>query len=195
MIGAPFLRVLVDRAFKVMSVCKETPPSTKWAVLKLWLNGWPTHRRFHRVRPCCLCGVGEDSIEHYCKCSVVLTVANTRLGLGFVVGEPLHFLILGVVHADRDMVMRRCAFVQAVYNCTNRCRIQGLGGARPWGVTLDSGQVVVLSAPATEGLPGSVGGPMTGSVVHRLFSLRPSLLFHRDYTVQRSKPLLPHSLS
>ena len=37
----------------------------------------------------------------------------------------------GVVHADRDMVMRRCAFVQAVYKCTNRCRIQGLGGLDP----------------------------------------------------------------
>ena len=131
LVGAPFPRVLVDRAFKVMSVCKEAPHSTKWAVLKLWLNGWPTHRRFQRVRPCCLCGGGEDSIEHYCKCSVVRTVANTRLGLGFVVGDPLHFLFLGVVHADRGMVMRRCAFVQAVYNCTNRCRVQGLGGLDP----------------------------------------------------------------
>ena len=46
LIGAPFLRVLVDMVFKVMSVCKEAPPFTKWAVLKLWLNGWQTHRRF-----------------------------------------------------------------------------------------------------------------------------------------------------
>ena len=52
------------------------------AYLRLICNGWITGRRFQRQAFCSFsCGVQEDSIEHFAKCSAVASYFRTFLGL------------------------------------------------------------------------------------------------------------------
>ena len=62
---------MVDRALGVVPTLRAAPPCVIAAVLKTWLNGWCTSRRFQDTgRSCRLCEdcLGEDPMEHYVEC-------------------------------------------------------------------------------------------------------------------------------
>ena len=69
-------------AKRITRLAKLVTPRVHAAVFKTLWNGWCTHRRFQRRHldtNACLfqCGGGaEDSLEHYCRCTVVLRVAR-----------------------------------------------------------------------------------------------------------------------
>ena len=64
---------------------KLAPPRVLAAVLRTWFNGWCSQRRFQAKGRCLFgCSLGEDSIEHYMRCSKLHLHARDRLKL------PLH---------------------------------------------------------------------------------------------------------
>lgn len=67
---------------------KLAPPRVLAAVLRTWFNGWCTKRRFQCKGSCVFgCTFGEDSVDHYMRCSKLHQHARVRLRL------PMHPLI------------------------------------------------------------------------------------------------------
>ena len=69
-------------------------------ILKAWLNGWVTQRRFcNRGVTCHFCGEAEDSIEHMSRCDVI-----SRAGLTYfcqnIWQTDINFIILSANRAD-----------------------------------------------------------------------------------------------
>lgn len=62
---------------------KRTPPRVRAALLRTWLNGWCTQRRFGVRGTHCLfgCRLGEDDVRHYVACPRLWRFGCRRLGL------------------------------------------------------------------------------------------------------------------
>ena len=98
-------------------------------LLRTWLNGWCTARRFQVQESACLfrCEPGtrqgcNDSIEHYAHCPVVRQFAHETLSLPpHTVGNVLGFLCLHA-NIDCDTRLVQHLLLYAVYTATNRLR-------------------------------------------------------------------------
>lgn len=119
---------LRGRAQRVLKSIECTPPSTRWAVVRLWLNGWCTARRFQRREPCAFCGQMEDSVEHFARCPIIREVANERLSLGLAADDPLRFLLLDGVERATVAWCRHAAYIHAVFATHNASRHGKLTG-------------------------------------------------------------------
>jgi hypothetical protein len=83
----------------------QVPPRVQAAVFRTLWNSWVTERRFQRrrsVKNVCVfkCSItAEDSLEHYCRCPVVLRVGRSSLRIDYPPpGGPEHLdsqLLLG----------------------------------------------------------------------------------------------------
>ena len=74
----------VERCRRVVKkLPKATPPRARAAVLRTWLDGWCTARRFGTRGTHCRfgCQFGEDSLEHYLRCSRLWRFGSTALQL------------------------------------------------------------------------------------------------------------------
>ena len=118
-------RKLVLRAGACMQVLEKAPPSTRWAVTRIWLNGWCTARRFQSIQPCLFCGKGEDSIEHLCRCRPLRELANLRLGLSLGASEPLGWLMIDGNFRGVQEVWKHALFLHGVYKAHNALRRGG----------------------------------------------------------------------
>ena len=63
---------------------KKTPPRVRAAVLRTWLGGWCTSRRFGQRGGHCAfgCRQGEDSLPHYVSCPRLWKFGVDRMGMG-----------------------------------------------------------------------------------------------------------------
>ena len=84
----PYPRVLRAQAAKILVQTRRLPPSTRWALVRTWFNGWCTARHFQSSVSCFFCKAGEDSLEHMCRCPVIRLVGNSRLGFGLKCQQP-----------------------------------------------------------------------------------------------------------
>ena len=73
----------VQRVERVLdAIASAVNPRVISAYIRLICNGWITARRFQRRSLCSFaCGAREDSIEHYAKCSAVMSYFRIFLGL------------------------------------------------------------------------------------------------------------------
>ena len=73
--------IVCKRVMKTLP--KRLAPRIRAAVLRTWLNGWCTARRFgSRGRSCRLgCAAGEDCLSHYLRCPVLWEFGSRHLGL------------------------------------------------------------------------------------------------------------------
>ena len=87
----------------------KVPPCVLAAVLKAWLNGWCTARRFPESGHCALSTAcaGEDSLEHYAVCSFGWRCMPTRAGLAHHPQTIKRFLLLEL-SGDDNLVMLAC---------------------------------------------------------------------------------------
>ena len=115
-------RRLRQRAAGVMCGLAAAPPSTRWAVLRTWLNGWCTRHRFQQEGACLFCGMYSDSLEHISRCHVVRAVGNKKLNLGIAPADPLSWMILDGVHRSSRLLVLHAAFIHAVYRAHNQLR-------------------------------------------------------------------------
>ena len=80
---------------RLQKLSELVTPRVHAAVFKTMWNGWNTHRRWQRrhwTTNICMfkcCSTAEDSIEHYCRCPVVLRVASRVLRFEY----PLEFAL------------------------------------------------------------------------------------------------------
>lgn len=119
--------VIRNRVYYALQKISATPPATRWAMIRLWLNGWCTARRFQRSAVCTFCERMEDSIEHFARCPIIREVGNVKLSLGLSAQDPLRFLLLD--GEDRSMTTwcRHAAYIHAIFAAHNACR----HGTRP----------------------------------------------------------------
>ena len=110
---------------QVRSCC---PPCVLWAVVRTWMNGWCTARRFQKrgTRGCLLSAEckGEDSIEHYLRCEVVRDVARKKFRLVTCKDHAGDLLLLNGGYSDEKHVAKAAALLYAVYITTNAARHQ-----------------------------------------------------------------------
>ena len=61
----------------------NVPPCVMHAVLRTWMNGWISSRRFQTTGQCRLCNecAGADCIEHYLFCDATWKVATRHFNL------------------------------------------------------------------------------------------------------------------
>ena len=123
----PAAHIIRGRVTRTLQKVSCMPPSTRWAVVRLWLNGWCTGRRFQKPAACTFCGKMEDSIEHFARCPVVREVGNLKLSLGLSSSDPLRFLLLDGAEREATIWCRHAAYIHAVFSAHNACR----HGARP----------------------------------------------------------------
>ena len=108
-------------------LARNVPPRVWFATLKALCDGWTTHARFQRRRPCLFgCGAGEDSLHHYAFCRVVGDFACRRLHLGMPAAEHRveTFLALSPIYSDAAAceLARRALCLFAVHSATNAAR-------------------------------------------------------------------------
>lgn len=128
---------LLDRrqaanALRRLRVLGQTVPPRVWAATHgcLW-NRWATARRRQHTGSKCLLGCegGEDSIEHYTRCSVVHLFASSRMQLRLRFARPLEYWMLTTPDDEESiqpMWWEKMALVlYAVLRTTNAARLRG----------------------------------------------------------------------
>ena len=102
------------------------------AVFSTVWNRWRTACRFQKRQSAhnrCVLGCGgraEDSVEHYCRCRIVLDVAYRFLGLRFPDGCSLaYWLQVALALDDKDLQTRTAVLVYAAYRAYNAARHAG----------------------------------------------------------------------
>ena len=110
---------------------KLVPPRVCGAVIRTLFNGWTTHRRFQRrhlaSNICCFeCRTAfhteaEDSLEHYCKCPVVLNLLRSKLRVEVARENALRFWLLDILHATDDLLRSCAVHIYACYMTYNMC--------------------------------------------------------------------------
>ncbi len=87
---------LHNRVSNVIQALRRSAPCSSIAVvLRTWLNGWTTSRRFSQtVLECRFCGSGEDSLEHYLRRDIVVGAWLSRYGNASRDTRPEAFLML-----------------------------------------------------------------------------------------------------
>lgn len=109
------------------------PPRVQAAVFTTLWNGWCTHRRFQRrgwpTNKCLFkCSVAaEDSIEHYCRCPVVLRVSEKLLHISYPpeLGLDIWALSSGCFH-DIDKLRTIALLIYGAFNAFNSIRYKGI---------------------------------------------------------------------
>ena len=124
-------RQTADRYEKhMLQVSRTAPPRVTAAVISTAWNRWCTARRFQaRDSPANICQLGcggdaEDSIEHYCRCSVITECHKAMLGI-----QPQWLLPLWIGTHDKckneDVRIRGAVGAYAAYKTTNMARHMG----------------------------------------------------------------------
>ena len=119
--------ILTRRAIRYLHhAFKLVPVKVVLVLFRTWFNGWCTARRFQIKNSHCLLGCtsafGEDSIQHYAHCPVVISFAQQRLSLpASCIGGLLNFLCLER-DIDDDVRVLQLLLLFAVYNATNCIR-------------------------------------------------------------------------
>ena len=124
-------RRIAERVSRMLPrLAKLVPPRVVHAVWRTIWNGWTSGRRFQKAEHHCVlcCGgrFGEDSIEHYARCSVTAAVCNHLLGLSSDHYSKwlANFVVLGNNDSlvDEITLVKRAVAVYAIYMATNRLR-------------------------------------------------------------------------
>ena len=123
-------RVADSYSRMLQRLARLVPPRVAQSVWKTAWNAWITARRFQQAGSRCVlrCNsqAGEDSIEHYARCSVTRDLCTGFVGLR----EDHHskwlgnFVVLGSNRGSVDdmTLVRRAVVVYAVYRATNSLR-------------------------------------------------------------------------
>ena len=96
----------------------------------IW-NRWGTARRMQRRGSACLlgCGRGEDSVEHYCTCSITKEFGDASVAIQYRFSPPLEhwfFVAPQCVDSEEDSWYLRVAALQySVLRTTNAARHRG----------------------------------------------------------------------
>jgi hypothetical protein len=105
------------------------PPRVHAAVFTTLWNGWCTHRRYqkrHLSSNRCIFGCGsrgEDSIEHYCRCPIVMRVANHQFHFSYPLTSAIDLWMLNSYWLDIDDNFRGFALlVYGAYMAFNSIR-------------------------------------------------------------------------
>jgi len=116
-------------ARRIAKVGQLVPPRVQAAVFTTCWNGWCTHRRFQkRHLPTNVCvfkcsSSSEDSLEHYCRCPVILKAARHTLHFSYPEEMGLDLWVLNSSWLDIDYNMRSLALlVYGTYMAFNRIR-------------------------------------------------------------------------
>jgi hypothetical protein len=116
-------------ARRIIHLAKLVTPRVHAAAFTTLWNGWCTHRRFQRRHldtNVCLfkCGGGaEDSLEHYCRCPVVLRVARHLLHFSYAAEAGLDLWTLNSSWLDIPGNLRGLALlVYGTYMAFNSIR-------------------------------------------------------------------------
>ena len=128
-------------ARRIIHLATLVTPRVHAAVFKTLWNGWCTHRRFQRrhwasnicffkcgdscsISTSCSSSRGaEDSLEHYCRCPVVLRVANHLFHFSYPEEMGLDLWALNSAWLDTPANMRGLALlVYGVYMAFNSIR-------------------------------------------------------------------------
>lgn len=123
-----FPRIQAARAMTVLARLRRlVPPRVTAAVLRTWYNGWCTTRRFQSHSPCRFgCRLGEDSVDHYMRCSRLHGVGKSalRLQVSHDMGlRAVQFLLLEPAAALPDATLtRRALHLAAAYRLHCHCR-------------------------------------------------------------------------
>jgi len=120
----PFPRQLSANARCVLNAVAGLPASSRWALIRTWLNGWSTLRRHQKRGPCAFCQRAEDSIEHFVGCAVVRDVGASLTGVPRRDGDKLSFLLLDSSAPSGVLLTRMVAYWHALYRTHNRMRHQ-----------------------------------------------------------------------
>ena len=114
---------------RLHELAKIVPPRVHSAVLHTLFNGWVTHRRLQRrgktTNQCVFrcCDSAEDSIEHYCKCEVVLRVATHTFRINYSLDQALNIWSLRSDFLDNTQNMLSLSLlIYGVYNAFNTLR-------------------------------------------------------------------------
>ena len=126
MMDTPHFPCVLLRRAEHMSTCvAPLPSSSRWALVKAWLNGWCTRRRFQMDAPRLFCHSASDSIEHFTCCRIVRTTALRLADIPLGAGKGrLSFLLLGASPPSGAQLTRQVAFLHALYRARNRLRHQ-----------------------------------------------------------------------
>ena len=154
------------RSLVVLRVCA--------AAFRSLFNGWCTHHRFqrrHAASNICVFGCSasaSDSLEHYCRCPVVLHVLQRKLRVEVTPRAALRLFMLDIPRSD-DNLLRCCALINyAVYNTFNALRAKSTISSAE--VSSDAlGQALlnaIMGHPASEELFLQKGGKAESSGVH-----------------------------
>ena len=120
----PFPRQVRARVCEVLKVAARLPTSSRWALVRTWLNGWCTKRRFQQKGACLFCHLEEDSIEHFSCCRLVRKVGQRLTGIPQRVDDRLDFLLLDNSSSLQGLTFtKQVAYLHALYNAHNSLRI------------------------------------------------------------------------
>ena len=112
---------LSQRATVVAKCLQGMPPFCIAAVLRTWLNGWSTKRRFQQKGQCVFgCDDAEDSIEHYACCSRLWSALPQTLLAG-THGTLLRMLLLADAAPEQDSIRQGAVALYVVYQTYNTC--------------------------------------------------------------------------
>ena len=108
---------------------KLVAPRVAAAVFRGLWNGWSTSRRFqqrNQASNVCLfkCNSrAEDSLEHYCRCPVVMDVANKVCRIGYMSVDALNLWVLNSAWLDiADNLLAIGLLIYGAYMTFNHCR-------------------------------------------------------------------------
>jgi hypothetical protein len=120
----------VRRAEQIIQLIKgQVPPCVVAALVRTWFNGWCTSRRFQQGRGRCLLSdecTGDDSIEHYARCTWSWHTAKRRLRIEESPRNIGRFMLLEQSVNDDPALL--AANLYAVYCATNHFRALGRRG-------------------------------------------------------------------
>ena len=101
------------------------------AVFRTIYHGCCTHHRFqrrHAASNICVFGcscTASDSLEHYCRCPVVLQVLRRKLRVEVTPRASLRLFMLDLPRRDENLLRCSALINYAVYNTFNAFRARG----------------------------------------------------------------------
>ena len=124
----------ISMARRIKLLATLVPPRVHAAVFTTMWNGWCTHRRFQNRRGAgnhCRfkCSLGsEDSLEHYCRCPVVLRVAKHMFHISYPAEMALDLWTLNSSWLDmsHDNLRGLALLVYGTYMSLNTIRHNGI---------------------------------------------------------------------
>lgn len=130
--GLPGIQVPIIHRH-IRELAKLVAPRVHAATFKTLWNGWTTERRFQRrwgASNICrfMCSdTAEDSIEHYCRCPIVLRVAHSILHIHYPNEQALNVWMLNNHWIDNPEVMTCVAIlIYGTFNAFNSIQHNGI---------------------------------------------------------------------